>query len=1228
VTFLDLVLLAIAVFGLVSLTKLRDRLGLLENTVDSQQTAIDELKRRLRAFQSETREVAHPAPAAPAAQPKTAAIEAPPVVKAPPAAETPVSAPPAAPVGKAVPSSHETLARPQHPSVAAAPPARAPIVPTPVVASTPFDWESIIGVKLFSAVAGIALVLAAIFFLKYSMDHGWLAPPVRVGIGIVVATALLLVCERRAARDYPVTANALDAAAIAILFSTFYAAHVLWHLIPVAVAFGLLALVTALAVLLSIRRNSMFIAVLGLLGGFATPALLSTGENRPIPLFAYLLLLSIGLAWVASRKKWAVLTILTLILTALYQWGWVLKFLSESPLSLAMGIFLLFAIVSSVALTFGRTGDQEMDTTLDGVGLGTSAMPLVFAAYIASVPAYGANAALMFGFLLLVDVGLAAVAIGRRPGEGEATSLLGGEQLHALGAVATVLVCAIWFTRSYSSATWMIAMAFAAAFVVLYSLAPVVAAAASRPFKEIGRRAEYAAPVLLFVFAVLARIEPAAAAPLIPFGVLFGLLALIAWRAVTSGESGLYFVAAFFAVTAEAAWSATFLNAEHLRAAMALYAGFGVFYLGVPLLARSKGRELEPAWGTGTLTLVSLAMLLFLATGETAPLSLWGLALLLATLDAGLFIESASGGLPWLAAIGGMLSWLVLAVWWTNAAASVGLLPSLLVLVGLTLVMFTGYAWASSVRRIGQQNDAAPGGFRQGIYLGLVGHLFLFFIAQDARWSLPPWPLLGSLTVMTLAASVASAAIAASELHAAATIAASAVVFTWTLSSLNGEWARTAIGAVEAVVAYSLIWIGVAKRTRLTLAASAVGAVGALYAAEIALVAISMSSGSPGIAIMTVAHVANITLILAIAWKREWPFVGPAAVVPAALATAAWYVQHPQPADWKDVIVLAASLYAVFTAYPFVLHRRASDSRDPYLTAVAGSVFFFFAARAALIQGGFGAIVGIVPVAEAAILALLLRELLKIQTRGTRDLGRLAFVAGASLAFVTVAIPLQLKHQWITIGWALEGAALAWLYGRIPHRKLLYSAAALMAAAFARLALNPAIFIYEPRGMRVFNWYLYTYLLCAAAMLFAGWLFSQTEDDIVEGLPPARSFLPAAGVILLFILLNIEIADFYATGPEITFRFGVTLAQDLTYTIGWLIFGLVLLTAGIYLQNRPGRIAAVVLITVTTLKAFLYDMGSLGGLYRVGSLVGLAISLSLVALALQKFVLQAPKEAR
>ena len=178
------------------------------------------------------------------------------------------------------------------------------------------------------------------------------------------------------------------------------------------------------------------------------------------------------------------------------------------------------------------------------------------------------------------------------------------------------------------------------------------------------------------------------------------------------------------------------------------------------------------------------------------------------------------------------------------------------------------------------------------------------------------------------------------------------------------------------------------------------------------------------------------------------------------------------------MLALATSLYAVFVAYPFTLGTRARESRDPYLTAIAGSVFYLFVARSAFLQGDLSAFVGIVPVVEGIVMALLLRTLLRIEPRGGRDLARLALVAGSALAFATVAIPLQLRQQWITIGWALEGAALAWLYRRIPHRGLLYCATALLSVAFVRLALNPAVFVYEPRGGRVFNWYLYAYAIC------------------------------------------------------------------------------------------------------------------------------------------------------
>ena len=96
--------------------------------------------------------------------------------------------------------------------------------------------------------------------------------------------------------------------------------------------------------------------------------------------------------------------------------------------------------------------------------------------------------------------------------------------------------------------------------------------------------------------------------------------------------------------------------------------------------------------------------------------------------------------------------------------------------------------------------------------------------------------------------------------------------------------------------------------------------------------------------------------------------------------------------------------------------------------------------------------VGVVPVLIGAVTTLHLSLLLRIQPAGKRDLGRLALVAGAALAFLTVAIPLQLRQQWITIGWALEGAAVAWLYTRIRHRGLLLASVGLLGAVFVRLA--------------------------------------------------------------------------------------------------------------------------------------------------------------------------------
>jgi hypothetical protein len=769
-------------------------------------------------------------------------------------------------------------------------------------------------------------------------------------------------------------------------------------------------------------------------------------------------------------------------------------------------------------------------------------------------------------------------------------------------------------------------VAFAVAFALVYALAPVVAERLRRPFTGIGIRTAYVAPVLLFIFAVVVRLDPRTADPYATFGALFFVLAVIAWRAFAMNEAGLYFVGALFALAAEAAWSATHFVPERLWVAVALYAGFGLFYLGVPFAWRRAGRSMLPRWGGGAVLIASLPLLLFLADSQHAAAAIWGLALLLAILDAGLFIESAAGGMPLVSLVGGLVSWVVLAYWWNNAAADVGVLPALLVIAGLALVMLGGHTWAHrQAKAAGLVDDTTRSGFRQGLYLGLVGQLFLFYLAQDPRWAIPPWPLLGALAVLTLATTAAALGVQRSHLHAAGVTAAALVILSMSLT-LTEEWALTLIAAAEIAAAYAVVALRVSLAGGAPLVRT-IGALAALFITELSLISAAHTAARGILPVVIVAHVANLSGVLLLAWERRLPQVAMAAVVPAWLAAVVWQNDHQAVSDWLGALIFTSALYAVFAAYPLVLGRRAAGARSPYITAILGSVFFFFAARNALLIGELRDFVGAVPVVAGLVLASTLRQLLVLEPPGQRDLGRLALVAASALGFATVAIPLQLSNQWITIGWALEGAALAWLYTRVPHRGLLYGTAALMAAVFVRLVLNPAVFIYEPRGsVRFFNWYLYAYTASAAAMYVASRWLRTTDDRVLAGVPRTSTLLIPGAVIVLFLLLNIEVADYFATGPAITFRFGADVAQDLTYTLAWLAFGLIMLAAGIYSRNRYGRIAALALITFTTSKAFLYDLGSLGGLYRVGSLVGLAASLALVALALQKFVLLTPKE--
>jgi len=216
--------------------------------------------------------------------------------------------------------------------------------------------------------------------------------------------------------------------------------------------------------------------------------------------------------------------------------------------------------------------------------------------------------------------------------------------------------------------------------------------------------------------------------------------------------------------------------------------------------------------------------------------------------------------------------------------------------------------------------------------------------------------------------------------------------------------------------------------------------------------------------------------------------------------------------------------------------------------------------------------------------------------------------------------PIQFERQWITIGWALEGAALLWLFHRVPHNGLRATGAVLLVVAFARLALNPAVLSYHARSdTAIFNWYLYAYGVAIACLFVGARLLSPPREHVLGCNGPI--VLNTLGTVLSFLLLNIEIADYFsAAGSTLTFQFAGNLARDLAYTVGWALFALVLLVAGIWRQTRAARYAAIALLSVTLVKLFFHDLGNLGQLYRVGALVVVAVVAIVASFLYQRFV--------
>ncbi|MHC4647994.1 MAG: DUF2339 domain-containing protein, partial [Planctomycetota bacterium] len=187
-------------------------------------------------------------------------------------------------------------------------------------------WEQQIGTRWILIAGVITTFFGVAFFLRYAYLHFSISDLGKVIIAAVCGFIALAAGEITRRRGYGVVAKGVTALGFAILYAVVFAAQQFYGLIGSRPAFALAAMVTAATMAYAVILDEILIAFLSLLGGFLTPAIVSTGQNLPMPLFIYVTVLSVGAILCAYYRKWRAVDWLSYIGTFSLYTGWFERF--------------------------------------------------------------------------------------------------------------------------------------------------------------------------------------------------------------------------------------------------------------------------------------------------------------------------------------------------------------------------------------------------------------------------------------------------------------------------------------------------------------------------------------------------------------------------------------------------------------------------------------------------------------------------------------------------------------------------------------------------------------------------------------------------------------------------------------------------------------------------------------------------------------------------------------
>jgi uncharacterized membrane protein len=191
----------------------------------------------------------------------------------------------------------------------------------------------------------VVLFFGVAALLRYAYVQKYFTFPIEYRFIAIAGSALAaLAFGWRERERNPAFGLSLQGGAIGTLMLTTFAAYKYFHLLPAELSFGLIVVLVAGAAFLAVLQNTMWIAVLGFLGGYLAPVLLSTGSGNHIALFSYYAVLNTAVFAMAWKKSWRVLNLMGFVFTFGVGTAWGAKYYRPELFDTVEPFLILFFI--------------------------------------------------------------------------------------------------------------------------------------------------------------------------------------------------------------------------------------------------------------------------------------------------------------------------------------------------------------------------------------------------------------------------------------------------------------------------------------------------------------------------------------------------------------------------------------------------------------------------------------------------------------------------------------------------------------------------------------------------------------------------------------------------------------------------------------------------------------------------------------------------------------------